>query len=145
MVSRAGSRPRVVRSAHRCRAVRAEEGAQLLRVEFGFLERREVPAARGLRYPDWGHQIDSNQLWLKGITVSGFSSGAYLPAHPHAVRPALEAALNAVAAGLGQTEIDVLPFSEAVTAHERMESRNLNGRIVLTPDSRSVKSPGADK
>ena len=91
---------------------------------------------------DWGHQIDSNQLWLKSITVSGFSSGAYLPAHPHVVRPALEAALNAVAAGLGETEIDVLPFSEAVTAHERMESRNLNGRIVLTPDSRSVKSLG---
>jgi hypothetical protein len=70
---------------------------------------------------DWGHQIDSNQLWLKSITVSGFSSGAYLPAHPHVVRPALDAALNAVAAGLGETEIDVLPFSEAVTAHERME------------------------
>ncbi|MGP4019898.1 quinone oxidoreductase family protein [Saccharopolyspora sp. 5N708] len=86
---------------------------------------------------DWGHQLDSNQLWLGSITVSGFSAGAYLPTHPQVVRPALEAALKAVAAGLGETEIDVLPFSEAVTAHERMESRNLGGRIVLTPDSRS--------
>lgn len=85
---------------------------------------------------DWDHQINSNQLWLGSVTVSGFNSGAYLPTHPQAVRPALEAALKAVAAGLGETEVDVLPFSAAVTAHERMESRTLNGRIVLTPDPR---------
>jgi NADPH2:quinone reductase len=84
---------------------------------------------------DGNHQIDSNQLWLRSITVSGFNAGAYLPAHPHVVRPALEAALTAVAAGLGDTEVDVLPFSAASRAHERMESRALNGRIVLTPNS----------
>jgi NADPH2:quinone reductase len=82
---------------------------------------------------DWGHRVDSNQLWLRSIAVSGFSSGAYLPARPQLVRPALEAALKAAAAGLGDIEIDVLPFSEAVTAHERMESRDLDGRIVLIP------------
>ena len=82
---------------------------------------------------DWGHRVDSNQLWLRSIAVSGFSSGAYLPAHPQLVRPALEAALKAAAAGLADTELDVLPFSEAVTAHERMESRDLDGRIVLIP------------
>ena len=82
---------------------------------------------------DWSHQIDSNRLWLGSITVSGFNAGAYLPAHPAVVRPALEAALAAVAAGLGETEVDVLPFSAATVAHERMESRALNGRIVLTP------------
>ena len=90
--------------------------------------------ASGNASGDWGHRIDSNQLLLRSLTVAGFSSGAYLPAHPEAVRPALEAALSAVAAGLGDTEIDVLPFSAAVTAHERMESRDLNGRIVFTPD-----------
>jgi hypothetical protein len=31
----------------------------------------------------------------------------------------------------------MLPFSAAVTAHERMENRTLDGRIVLTPDARS--------
>jgi len=41
--------------------------------------------------------------------------------------------VKAVAAGLGETEIDVLPFAEGVTAHQRMESRALTGRIVLTP------------
>lgn len=91
--------------------------------------------AAGNASGDWGHRIDSNQLWLRSIAVCGFSSGAYLPTHLQAVRPAFEAALKAVAAGLGQTEIDVLPFAEAVTAHERMESRTLDGRIVLTPDS----------
>ena len=41
---------------------------------------------------------------------------------------------DAVAAGLGETEIELLPFAEAVTAHQRMESRALNGRIVLAPN-----------
>jgi NADPH:quinone reductase len=68
--------------------------------------------------------------------VSGFNSGAYIPTHLREVRPAAEAALKAVAAGLGETEIDVLPFDEAVTAHQRMEGRALNGRIVLTPNGR---------
>ena len=79
----------------------------------------------------WEHQLDSNQLWLRSVTVSGFNAGAYLPAHPQFVRPALEAARQAVAAGLSATEVDVLPFSAAVTAHERMQDRSLNGRIVL--------------
>lgn len=91
--------------------------------------------AAGNASGDWAHQIDSNQLWLGAITVAGFNSGAYLPTRPHLIRPALDAALTAVAAGLGQTEIDVLPFAEAVTAHQRMESRELDGRIVLTPDA----------
>jgi NADPH2:quinone reductase len=82
---------------------------------------------------EWGHQIDSNRLWFGGLTVTGFIAGSYIPAHPLEIRPAAEAAPAAVAAGLGETEIDVLPFAEAVTAHQRMESRDLNGRIVLTP------------
>ena len=69
--------------------------------------------------------------------MSGFNAGSYIPTHPQEIRPAAEAALKAVAAGLGQTEIDVLPFDEAVTAHRRMESCDLNGRIVLTPNARS--------
>jgi NADPH2:quinone reductase len=82
---------------------------------------------------DWNHKIDSNQLWLGNITVSGFNAGAYLPSHPEVVHPALQAALAAVAAGLGETKVDRLPFSEAVSGHTRMENRALNGRIVLSP------------
>jgi NADPH2:quinone reductase len=80
---------------------------------------------------DWGHQVDTNQLWLGSAIVAGFNAGAYLPTHPEVVRPALGAALRAVAAGLGETAIDVLPFSAADTAHQRMERRDLAGRIVL--------------
>jgi NADPH2:quinone reductase len=89
--------------------------------------------ASGNASGDWGHQLDSNQLWLRSVTVSGFNSAAYLSTHPQFIRPALEAALQAAAAGLGTMEVDVLPFSAAAAAHERMESRALNGRIVLTP------------
>jgi len=39
-----------------------------------------------------------------------------------------------VKAGVDQRRVDVLPFAQAVTAHQRMESRDLNGRIALTPD-----------
>ncbi|RLP77516.1 NADPH quinone reductase [Mycetocola tolaasinivorans] len=81
----------------------------------------------------WDHQLDSNQLWLRSVTVSGFNSGAYLPTHPHLIRPALEAAREVVAASQGQISIEVLPFSAAITAHERMESRDVAGRIVLSP------------
>jgi NADPH:quinone reductase len=81
---------------------------------------------------DWDQRIDSNRLWLGGLTVSGFNAGVYVPAHPQELRPAVEAALKAVAAGLADTEVDVLPLAEAVTAHERMESRALNGRVVLS-------------
>ena len=76
-------------------------------------------------------------VFLRQGLYRGFNAGAYIPSHPQEVRPAAEAALKAVAAGLGQTEIEVLPFDEAVTAHERMESRALNGRIVLTPNARA--------
>ncbi|WP_329138652.1 zinc-binding dehydrogenase [Streptomyces sp. NBC_01476] len=82
---------------------------------------------------DWGNLIDSNQLWLRRVTVSGFSAGSYLPAHMDQLRPAAEAALRAVADGLAETEVDVLPLEDVVTAHERMESRAVDGRIVLTP------------
>lgn len=84
---------------------------------------------------DWDHKLPSNQMWLGSVTVAGFNAGAYLPARPQLVRPALDAALEAATAGLSKTAIDVLPFDEAVLAHERMERRDLAGRIVLTPDS----------
>lgn len=87
--------------------------------------------ASGNASEDWGHRLDSNQLWLRSIAVLGFNSGAFLPTHPQFVRPALEAALEAVAAGLAETVVDVLPLSEAAVAHSRMEERAVDGRIVL--------------
>jgi NADPH2:quinone reductase len=82
---------------------------------------------------DWEHKVDTNQLWLGSVTVAGFNAGAYTASHPQALRPGLDAAIAAVAAGLGEMEIDVLPLAEAVTAHERMERRDVAGRLVLRP------------
>ncbi len=82
---------------------------------------------------DWDHRIDGNRIWQGNITVAGFNAGAYVPAHPEAVQPAAEAALKAVAGGLANTEIEVLPLADAATAHERLENHATEGRIVLTP------------
>ncbi|GLW11760.1 NADPH:quinone reductase [Microtetraspora sp. NBRC 13810] len=82
---------------------------------------------------DWTHRIDGNQIWYSNVVVAGFNAGVYLPAHPDAIGPAAEAALTAVAAGLADTEIEVLPLTDASTAHERLENHTANGRIVLTP------------
>lgn len=90
--------------------------------------------AAGNASGEWAHAVESNRLWLGSVAIMGFNSGAYLPTHPQFLRPALDAALAAVAAGLGRTEVDTLPFSQAATAHERMEKRALDGRIVLTPE-----------
>ncbi|MFC1408180.1 zinc-binding alcohol dehydrogenase family protein [Streptacidiphilus sp. N1-12] len=91
--------------------------------------------AAGNASDDWGHQVDTNQLWFRSITVSGYNAGAFLPTHPEFVPAALAAAIEATAAGLAETDVDVLPFSQAVTAHRRMESRDVKGRIVLTPEA----------
>ncbi|GAB3922043.1 NADPH:quinone reductase [Microlunatus endophyticus] len=93
--------------------------------------------AAGNASGDWAHQIPTNDLWFGSLTVAGFNAGVYLPTHPEVVRPALDAALEAAAAGLADIEIETLPFSEAAIAHERMQSRTLDGRIVLTPDRRA--------
>jgi NADPH2:quinone reductase len=82
---------------------------------------------------DWDHRIDSNAIWFRTVTVTGFNAGAYLPAHPEAIRPAAEAALAVVARGHADTKIELLPFADAATAHERMERHEVDGRIVLTP------------
>lgn len=91
--------------------------------------------AAGNASGDWEHTIADSQLWLGSVTIAGFNAGAFLPTHPEVVRPALEAARSAVSSGLGQSVVDVLPFSQAALAHERMESRSLAGRIVLSAKS----------
>lgn len=83
---------------------------------------------------DWTHQVKSNDLWLGNISISGFNAGAYLPAHPETVKPALAAAISAIDTGLGNVEIEIYSFEQAQAAHRKMEDRNLDGRIVLVPN-----------
>ncbi len=80
---------------------------------------------------DWEHRIDSNRIWQGTIGVVGFASGFYLPTHMDEVPPAAEAALRAAAAGLADVELERLPLADAATAHERLESHAVDGRIVL--------------
>ena len=80
---------------------------------------------------DWTHALKSNDVWLRNLTVSGFNAGAYLMTFPELVQPSLQAALRAVAAGLGELHVDVLPLAAAAAAHARMESRAVEGRLVL--------------
>lgn len=91
--------------------------------------------AAGNASGDWEHTVPDNQLWLGSVTIAGFNAGAYLPTHPEVVRPALEAARAVIAAGLGETVVDVLPLDQAALAHERMERRALAGRLVLAARS----------
>ncbi|MEU3983445.1 zinc-binding dehydrogenase [Streptomyces sp. NPDC026672] len=81
---------------------------------------------------DWNHGIDGNRIWYGNFTVTGFNAGGYLPTHPEAVRPAARAALKAVAEGLADTEVEILPLEQAATAHERLENHAAGGRIVLS-------------
>lgn len=80
---------------------------------------------------DWEHTIPSNRLWFGNFTVAGFNSGGYLPAHPETIAPAAEAALEAVAAGLADLDIEILPLAEAAAAHRKLEERSVDGRLVL--------------
>ena len=50
---------------------------------------------------EWGHQLDSNRLWFGSLTVPGSTRAATSPPTRERSRPAAEAALAAVAAGLG--------------------------------------------
>ena len=87
--------------------------------------------AAGNASGDWEHMVADSQLWLASVTIAGFNAGAFLPAHPHVVRPALEAARTAIASGLGETVVEVLPHTQAAQAHERLEAGGVIGRFVL--------------
>lgn len=91
--------------------------------------------AAGNASSDGEHTVNDNQLWLGSVTIAGFNAGAFLPTHPDLMQPALQAARTVIAAGLGETEVETLPLSEAAHAHQRMEDRDVAGRLVLSPQA----------
>lgn len=82
---------------------------------------------------DWQHTVETNALWGASVEMLGFSIGTYLPANLHRARPAAEAALRAIQAGLVGMRTETLPLSKAAEAHRRVETGSLGGRILLTP------------
>jgi NADPH2:quinone reductase len=82
---------------------------------------------------DWQHTVATNSLWLGSLTMAGFSSGYYFPAHPQQVQAAAQGAVNAISQGLVDIGTQILPLAEAAEAHRRAENRSVGGRILLAP------------
>ncbi|MET7409787.1 quinone oxidoreductase family protein [Streptomyces parvulus] len=110
-------------------------GGQIRTQSLAFMPPGGRLIAAGNASGDWGHAVNDSQLWLGSVTIAGFNAGAFLPTHPGLVQPALHAARTAIAAGLGQTAVETLPLSEAAHAHQRMQDRDVAGRLTLSPQA----------
>ncbi len=84
-------------------------------------------AARG------GSAIEARSLWTRNNTLRGvFLGGAILPEYAR-IHPMIGDMLERVASGELHVEIDrSFPLSDAVAAHEYLESRKAFGRVILT-------------
>jgi NADPH2:quinone reductase len=82
---------------------------------------------------DWQHSVVTNSLWLGSLTMAGFSSGYYFPAHPEQVRPAAQGAITAISQGLVDIRTRVFPLAEVAEAHRGAENGSVGGRILLAP------------
>jgi len=76
--------------------------------------------------------VTGDQLWLKNAAMMGFSIGLYLQTHPGSAQPAAAQVLPLIADGRLRLNVEKMPLSKASEAHERLESRLVPGRIVLT-------------
>ncbi|NBD28142.1 quinone oxidoreductase family protein [Paenibacillus glycinis] len=105
-------------------------GGDLLAASLELME----PLGRALLVGNASEQalnIASTTLWLNNIGVQGFNVGGYLSANPSAGRPAAEAVLRLVEAGLIDIPLTRLPLGQAAEAHRRLEAKDIVGRIVL--------------
>ncbi len=77
--------------------------------------------------------VDTRDFYPKNIAILGFQL-TNLQIHGWDPRPDLRELAERVAAGAYRVPVEtVLPLSEARAAHERLESRDNRGKIVLTP------------
>ncbi|MFI1364621.1 zinc-binding alcohol dehydrogenase family protein [Streptomyces griseochromogenes] len=77
--------------------------------------------------------LDTRDFYPKNIAILGFQL-TNLQIHGWDPRPDLRELAERVAAGVYRVPVEtVLPLSEARAAHERLESRDNRGKIVLTP------------
>ncbi|MFF7122449.1 zinc-binding dehydrogenase [Streptomyces sp. NPDC008240] len=77
--------------------------------------------------------VDTRDFYPKNIAILGFQL-TNLQIHGWDPRPDLRELAERVAAGAYRVPVEtVLPLSEARVAHERLESRDNRGKIVLTP------------
>jgi NADPH2:quinone reductase len=76
--------------------------------------------------------VTGDQLWLKSAGLLGFSVGPYLQANPASAQPAAEQVLSLLASGQLALRIEELPLAKAAEAHQRLEARQVAGRLLLT-------------
>ncbi|MEZ4362332.1 MAG: NADPH:quinone oxidoreductase family protein [Kofleriaceae bacterium] len=80
-------------------------------------------------------RIPLNLTLLKGCQIVGVFWGQFAMRHPVENRRNAERVLGWVAEGKLRPRVDeVLPFSRATEALERLERRQVKGKLVLTPD-----------
>jgi NADPH:quinone reductase len=72
--------------------------------------------------------IPGNELWLRSVSVLGFS----VTSHPELAKPAAEAVIPLIANGMLRIDIEEFPLAKAAEAHRRLERRETTGRIILT-------------
>lgn len=73
------------------------------------------------------------RLFSRGVTVAGYASAAFVPAHPTWFRDDLRHLLDLVAGGsLAPQVAHVLPLEDAVRAHV-LQAAGVSGKILLRP------------
>jgi NADPH2:quinone reductase len=75
--------------------------------------------------------LSADNLWLTNHAVVGFNVGGYFAEDPSRARPAAVRALALLARSNLQVPVEVLPLGQAREAHRRLESRAVDGRLVL--------------
>ena len=75
--------------------------------------------------------IGANELWLANAGVVGFNVGGFLMAQPHRAREFATLALDLLTAGSVDVPVDILPLAQAAYAHQRLERREVAGKLVL--------------
>lgn len=74
--------------------------------------------------------IPGNELWLRSVSVLGFS----VSVQPKLAKPAAREVIPLIAAGTIRIDIEELQLASAAEAHRRLERRENTGRIILAVD-----------
>lgn len=75
--------------------------------------------------------VTGDRLWLNSLSLVGFSITTYLETHPGSARSAAEQVLPLLASGELALLIEELPLTQAAQAHQRLQARQVPGRLVL--------------
>jgi NADPH2:quinone reductase len=75
--------------------------------------------------------VAGDRLWLNSLSLVGFAIITYLQTHPGSARAAAEQVLPLIASGELALLIEELPLIQAAQAHQRLQDRQVPGRLVL--------------